>query len=203
MNGATLDAASTASSPKKAKGKGAANGDGDDGEEATPTVAAPKKRAKAIKTESADTEGADADTEKTPSIETPKKSRAKKATSASKSDVTGNVTNDTAATEAATPTPKRKRGPNKPKDSNATPVKRAKKGAKAGITTTESNENTVANAQLHAGDGIAQASKGNSVSVGDAQIKNEDAKDEGDSRPLDAEDQDMAMPDTHTEDQVA
>ena len=36
-----------------------------------------------------------------------------------------------------------------------------------------------------------------------AKVKNEDANDEGDNRPLDAKEQGMAMPDTHTEDQVA
>ena len=40
------------------------------------------------------------------------------------------------------------------------------------------------------------------MSDGDAKVKNEDSNDEDDNRPLDAE-QGMAMPDTHTEDQVA
>ena len=193
MKGATVDAATMASTPKKAKGKGPANGDGDDGEEASPTVSASKKRAKVVKTEPTDTEGGDADTEKSPNAETPKKSRAKKATAAPKTDVTGDASNDTAAAEVVTPTPKRKRGPNKPKDPNATPTKRAKKGAKAGITTTETNDDNATNSQLHAGD---------SMIGGDVKVKNEDA-DAGDNGPLDAEEQDMAMLDTHAEDQVA
>ena len=194
MSGATADAATTTSTPKKSKGKAAANGDGDNVEEASPTVAASKKRGKAVKTEPADTEGGDADNEKTPTAETPKKSRAKKTTAAaSKIDVTGDATNDTAATAVVTPTPKRKRGPNKPKDPNATPTKRAKKGAKAGITTTEPNDDNTANAHL----------VGMSTFAGDAKVKNED---EGDNRPLNAEEQGMAdeaMPDTYAEGQVA
>ena len=196
MSGATVDAAAMASTPKKPKGKGAANGDGDDGEEATPTVSASKKRVKAVKTEPADTEGGDADTEKTPTAETPKKIRAKKATAASKAEVTGDTANDTAATDVVTPTPKRKRGPNKPKDPNATPTKRAKKGAKAGITTTETNDDNTANAQV----------AGESTFGGDAKAKNADAKEEGDSRPLNAEEQGMVddtMLDTYAEGQVA
>ena len=186
--------------PKKSKGKSPANADGDDGEDAGPSVSASKKGVKTVKFASADTEAGDADTEQIPIVETPKKSRAKKATAASKTDITGEVSNDAAAPEAATPAPKRKRGPNKPKDPNAPPTKRAKKGAKAGITTTESNEHQVANAQLHADDGIAQSVEGTSMFGGDAKIKKEDAMDEG---PLDAEQTGMAMLDTHTEDQVA
>ena len=187
------------STPKKPKGKAiVANGEGGEAEEATSSTAAPKKRVKAAKTEAADTEGIDADTEKTPSIETPKKSRAKKATAAPKSDVTDDATNDTAATEAVTPTPKRKRGPNKPKDPNVTPTKRAKKGAKAGITTTESNEDNVANAQLGAGGDIAQTVEGTSMLGGSANVKDKDVKEDRDSGSPDTE-----MLDTNAEDQVA
>lgn len=203
MNGVTLDAATGTSTPKKSKGKGVANEDIDDGDQATSSVATPKIRVKAVKSEPADTEGGDADTEKTPSVETPKKGRPKKSTAASKPVLTGEASTSTAAPEAATPTPKRKRDPNKPKDPNATPTKRAKKGAKAGLTTTESNDNNAANAQLHAGGDAAQTVEGNSMSGGEANVKTEAVNDEGDAAPLDAEGQDMAMLDTHTEDQAA
>ena len=184
------------STPKK-KGKAVVNEEGGDVDEATSSAAASKKRVKAATTESADTEGGDADTEKTPSIETPKKSRAKKATAAPKTDVTGDATNEAAASEVVTPTPKRKRGPNKPKDPNATPTKRAKKGAKAGITTTQSNEHNVANAQVDAGGDIAQTVEGTSMVGSSANVKNGDVKEDRDNRSPDAE-----MVDTHAEDQL-
>ena len=203
LNGATVDAVNKAATPKKSKGKNIANEVGDDVEEPTSSAAASKKGVKAVKIEAADTEGGDADTEKTPSAETPKKSRAKKATTATKTDVTDDVSNDTAAPEVVTPKPKRKRGPNKPKDPNATPTKRAKKGAKAGITTTDGKDNNAANAQLQAGGDFAQTVAGNSMSGGDAKAKTEDVNEEGVSHPLDAEDKDTAMLDTHTEDQAA
>ena len=196
MNGATMDAASTTNTPKKGKAKAAANADADDDDEATPTKAAPKKRGKAIKTEPTDAEGGDADTEITPGAESPKKARAKKATAASKTEVNGDGANDTAATEATTLTPKRKRGPNKPKDPNATPTKRAKKGANAATKT--NNNDDAANAQLNAD----EPNEGESMFGGDANIKTENAEDgeeEGDDRPFDAEEQKLF----NTEDQVA
>lgn len=191
MNGATVEAATAATNTKKSKGKAATNGDGDDDNEATPTKAAPKKRSKAIKTEPVDAEVGDADTEKTPSAESPKKGRAKKNAVPPNTDTTnGDATNDTGAAEISTPAPKRKRGPNKPKDPNAPPSKRAKKGANAAATTsaddaTEDN-NDAANTQLH--------TEG-SIFGGDAHVKKEEDEDEveeGDDRIFDAEEQKMA-----------
>ena len=202
MSGATVDAAAPATTPKKAKGKAAVDGDAkNDDDEVTPTISAPKKRGKAIKTEPADAEGGDADTEKTPSAEPAKKSRAKKGTAVSKTEVNGNAPNDMATPEVTTPTPKRKRGPNKPKDPNATPTKRAKKGANA--TTTETNGDNAANAQPHAGANFAGTIEGDSMLDADTKVKNEGAEaEEGNDRPFDAENQN-ADNDTHTEGEVA
>ena len=190
LSGATFDPASTTTTPKKVKGKAAANGDTDEDNEGTLTTAASKKRDKAIKTEATEAEGGDADTKKTPTAETPKKGRAKKGTAASKTDVTGDADNNTAAT--VTPAPKRKRGPNKPKDPNATPAKRTKKGANAAKTTAT----------------VAQANEGGSIFGGDTDVKKEEVDEEGgDNHPLDAEEQAMAnhalMPDVESEGQVA
>ena len=193
-----------ASTTKKAKGKAAVYGDGSDGEGDTSTVVVPKKRANSTKTESADAENEQADTEKTPSAETPKKSRAKKATATANTDATGEAASSTAPPEVVTPKPKRKRGPNKPKDPNAIPTKRAKKGAKASITTTSPGyDNNAAYAQPHGGNPIAQSVEGKSIFGGDAMVKPQKAKEEGGSRPLAAEDQGMAMPYTHPEGPVA
>lgn len=200
MNGASMDAASTTNTPKKGKAKAAANADADDDEEVTPIKAAPKKRGKAIKTETADAEGGDADTEITPSAESPKKGRAKKATAASKTDMDVDAANDTAATEATTPTPKRKRGPKKPKDPNATPTKRAKKGVNAA---TKANNDDAANTQLH----TDEANEGDSLFGGDAKVKSEEGEEDGEDRPFDAEEQKMVndglLSNTLTEGEVA
>ena len=200
MNGATMDAASTTNTPKKGKAKAAANADADDHAEATPIKAAPKNRAKAVKTEPADAEGGDADTEITPSAESPKKGRAKKATAASKTDMNGDSANDTAATEATTPTPKRKRGPNKPKDPNATPTKRAKKGANAA---TKANNDDAANTQLH----TAETNEDESMFGGETKVNPEQDKEEDEERPLNAEEQKMVndglLSNTYTEGEVA
>ena len=179
-----------ASTTKKAKGKAALYGDGNEVEEAASTVA--------------DTEGGQEEIKKTLSAETPKKIRAKKATATAVTDATGEAGSSTAAGEVVTPKPKRKRGPNKPKDPNATPTKRAKKGAKASITTTSQGyDNNAAYAQPHGGNPIAQSVEGKSIFGGDAMIKTQKAKEEGGSRPLAAEDQGMAMPYTHPEGPVA
>ena len=223
MGGATLEGAILA---KKPKAKAATNGDADDDDEATPTKAAPKKRGKAIKVESADAEGGgdadedeeatpvkaapkkrtkavkieaadveggDADTEATPAAESPKKGRTKKATGVSNNtEANGDAANNNAATtEVVTTTtttaPKRKRGPNKPKDPNATPAKRAKKGANNNNNNgAAQNDNEAANGQLH-------ANQNGSIFGGDADVKmEEEDQEEGDDRPLDAEEQKMA-----------
>ena len=192
LNGATVDAATAATNPKKGKGKAATNGDADVDDEATPAKAAPKQRSKAIKKEPVDAEGGDADTEVTPSAESPKKGRTKKATAPANTDTVGDATNGAAATEVITQTPKRKRGPNKPKDPNATRNKRAKKGANAAATTSTDDaiENDAANTQLH-GDEAAAQSKGESSLFGaDANAKKEE--EEGDDRSFNADEQKMA-----------
>lgn len=198
IGGATVDGPAAATTPKKAKGK-ATNPENEDGNE--PTKVAPKKRAKAIKTEPVDAEAGDADTEATPSAESPKKGRAKKTTGAAanteanddataKATTNGDTTNDAAATEVTAPTPKRKRGPNKPKDPNATPTKRAKKGANAGATAGADGD--AANDQLHGDETTAQTNGEGSIFGGDANVKEEEGEEEGDDRPFDAEEQKMA-----------
>lgn len=183
------DEASPTKAPLKKRGKAikaepadAEGGDADEDEEATPVKAAPKKRGKAaIKVEPAEAEAGDADTEATPAAESPKKGRTKKATGLSNTtEANGDAANNIAATtEVPTTTPKRKRGPNKPKDPNATPAKRAKKGA-------INNDNNAANAQPH-------ANQNGSIFGGDANVKmEEDDQEDGDDRPLDASEQKMA-----------
>lgn len=204
LGGANVSNATTATTPKKAKGK-ATNPENEDENEATPTKVAMKKRAKAIKTEPVDAEAGDADTEATPSAESPKKGRAKKATGAAanaeanaeangdataKATTNGDTTNDAAATEVTAPNPKRKRGPNKPKDPNATPTKRAKKGANAGATAGADGD--AANDQLHGDETTAQTNGEGSIFGGDANVKEEEGEEEGDDRPFDAEEQKMA-----------
>ncbi|KAL9132911.1 MAG: hypothetical protein Q9175_005911 [Cornicularia normoerica] len=192
MAGATVDAGAPTTTPKKAKGKAATIGDADDDDEATSTKAAPKKRGKAVKTEPADADAGDADTEITPSAESPKKGRAKKATGASSTHTNGDATNGTAATEVITPTAKRKRGTKKPKDSDATPIKRAKKGANAEVSTNtdsaaDDDNNDAASAQLHGDDTAAQTNAQGSIFGGDTKVK----KEESDDRTFDAEEQEM------------
>lgn len=195
MNGATVDAAAAATNPKKGKGKAATNGDANDDDEATPAKAAPKKRSKAIKTEPVDAEGGDADNEVTPSAESPKKGHAKKTTAPANTDIDGDATNDAAATEVITPTPKRKRGPNKPKDPNATPTKRAKKGANAAATASADDaiEKDAAHAQLHGDEAATQTNGKGSIFGGDANIKGKEeaGEEEGDDRSFNAEEQKM------------
>lgn len=195
--GATIDGGAAATAPKKAKGK-AANPENEDDNETASTKAAPKKRGKTIKTEPVDAEAGDADTEATPAAESPKKGRAKKATGAAvvkaeandetpaKATTNGDTTNEAAATEVITPTPKRKRGPNKPKDPNATPAKRAKKGANAGAAAGADGD--AANAQLHG----AQTNEEGSIFGGDENAKEEDEDQGRDDRLQNAEEQQMA-----------
>ena len=183
-SGATVDNATAATPSKKNKSKPAVNADAEDGDEATPTKAAPKKRSKAIKIEPTDTEEGDADTEVTPSVESPKKDSGKKATGPAHTE-----TNADAATETTNPTPKRKRGPNKPKDPNAHPSKRAKK---AGVTVATED---AANAQLHDDAAAAQMNGEQSIFGGDSNIKDEEEeeeKEEVDDSPIDVEEQKMA-----------
>ena len=157
----------TAPTPKKAKGKATTDANPEDDDDPPPTQAPPHKRGKAIKTEPADAEGGDADNEITPSAETPKKGRAKKATAPDDNGDSDKVT------QTNTPTPKRKRGPNKPKDPNATPSKRAKKGANA-----VAGANTEEQGSIFGGDGADG-------------VKKEEDEGEDDDRPFDAAEQQM------------
>lgn len=181
MGGASVSNAVSGSTPKKAKGK-ATNPENEDDDEVTPTKAAPKKRGKTIKTERIDAEGGDADTEATPTAESPKKGRAKKGTGPSSTDANGD-----------TPTPKRKRGPTKPKDPNATPTKRAKKGANAGTTTGMNNaaadNNDTANTHINEDETAAQTNGGGSVFGGYDTVKKEE--EEHVDHPFDVEEQEM------------
>lgn len=186
-SGATV-ASATAATPsknsKRNKSKPAVNGDAEDDDEATPTKAAPKKRSKAIKIEPTDAEGGDADTEVTPSADSPKKDCGKKATGPAHTEA-----NADAVTETTNPTPKRKRGPNKPKDPNAHPSKRAKKAGVAVAT------EDAANAQLHDDAAAAQMNGEQSIFGGDSNIKDEEEeeeKEEVDDSPIDVEEQKMA-----------
>lgn len=195
MGGAYVSNTPAGTSAKKTKAKVATNGDADEDHEATPTTkAAPKKRTKAIKTETADAEGGDddQDDEATPVKAAPKK-RGKAAIKTEPADAEGGDADTEVTPSAESPqkaTPKRKRGPNKPKDPNATPAKRAKKGANNGASTGTNgaieNDNDAGNAQLH-------ANQNGSIFGGDANVKEEeDDQEEGDDRPLDAEEQKMA-----------
>ncbi|CAD6578668.1 MAG: hypothetical protein ASARMPREDX12_008932 [Alectoria sarmentosa] len=200
LGGASVSNAA-APPPKKVKAK-AAYPENEEDDEATPIKAPPKKRGKTIKIEPVDAEGGDADTEVTPTAESPKKGRAKKSAgpsnadangdTATKATTNGDATNDSAATDVTTATPKRKRGPNKPKDPNATPAKRAKKGANAGATT-GADDSTAANAQLPGNETAARTNGEGSIFGGDANVKEEEEQeDKGDGRLFNAEEQKMA-----------
>lgn len=197
MSGAIFDGTAAATTGKKTKSKAAINGDVDD-DEAVSTKAAPKKRTKALKAEPTDAEVGDADTEATPIAESPpKKSRATKTAGPSNTNANaGDATNDTPGTEADGPTFKRKRGPNKPKDPNASPNKRGKKGANAAITTPAVDD--------------AQTNGEGSIFGGDAnKVKKEggeDDNDDDDGRPFDAQElkmRDEALFDLYTAEEVA
>ena len=188
MGGATLDGAIPA---KKPKTKVATNGDAEDDDEPAPTKAAPKKRTKAIKAEPADAEGGDADEdEQATTVKAAPKKRGKAAIKAEPVDAEGGDADTEVTPSAESPkkaTPKRKRGPNKPKDPNAPPAKRGKKGAaNTNNNSAVENENGAASAQLH-------ANQNGSIFGGDANVEMEvDDQEDGDDRPFDAEEQKLA-----------
>lgn len=200
LGGASVSNAA-ATPTKKVKAK-ATNPENEDDDEATPIKAPPKKRGKTIKIEPVDAEGGDADTEVTPTAESPKKGRAKKSAgpahadangdTSTKATANGDATNDSAATNVTTATPKRKRGPNKPKEPNASPAKRAKKGANAGATA-GGDDNDAASAQLQGNETAARTNGEGSIFGGDVNVKEEEEEDEkGDGRLFNAEEQKMA-----------
>jgi hypothetical protein len=160
----------------------------------TPTKATPKKGGRAAK---AKTPGeGEADDETTPS---PKKKGASHkpkdvpATEVTSADAdTGNCA--TAPQHAAATPTKKRRGPNKPKDPNAPPAKRAKKNAKSDAPVAAAappdgaidEDSAAANALT---DGIAESPLTSFFGDGNARIKTEDQQ--ADDVPLDEEEQKM------------
>ena len=214
--GDIVAASGSGSTPKKSNAKSQAQANDDNHQEgegaavpATTAKATPKKRSKA-KTPAAEIEGGDlADTEQTPAV-SPKKRAAGKAAAVAPADNVGGEeeAHDDGITNESPVKPKRKRGPNKPKDPNAPPTaKRAKKNANAdasAIKTEGSPDDTAAaNSQLQ-GNGNATSLFGDGVKPVKSEVN--DGDDEEEDRVFTAEEQKLAdekLFATHDSDQEA